>query len=85
MKVEIRACTPADLPALRKIAWQTYDETFREMNTPETMQAYLEEAFDPQKLSAELAEPHTRFFFLRVDDQLAGYLKLNEFAAQTDP
>ena len=84
MKLEIRRCGEADLDALRRIGQQTYDETFRSMNSPETMEAYLSEAFDSEKLRAELQNPHCRFFFLYADGELAGYLKLNDAPAQTD-
>ncbi|MFM8321176.1 MAG: N-acetyltransferase family protein [Chloroflexota bacterium] len=84
MNLTIRRCTPDDLETLRSISRETYDDTFRAMNTPETMQAYLEEAFDPHKLLAELTNPHSAFYFLDLDGQLAGYLKLNDAPAQSD-
>jgi ribosomal protein S18 acetylase RimI-like enzyme len=79
-----RPCTLADLPALLEIALETFDETFRPMNSPETMQAYIETAFTPEQFAAELAEPRSRFYFLYRGPELAGYLKLNEATAQTD-
>lgn len=81
---KIRACTPDDLPALQAIAYETYDQTFRAMNTAETMAAYLAEAFNAEKLLAELSNPGSAFYFLEIDDHIVGYLKLNEAAAQTD-
>jgi diamine N-acetyltransferase len=84
MSVTISKCTPSDLADLRAIAYQTYDDTFRAMNTPETMQAYLSAAFDLSKLEAELHNPHSTFFFLFDEGRLAGYLKLNEADAQTE-
>ncbi len=84
MSLSLRQCMITDLDELRQIAYQTYDDTFRDMNTPETMQAYLDMAFDQDKLRSELSNPQSTFFFLYKGDELAGYIKLNEGEAQTD-
>lgn len=80
----IRRCELSDLAALQVLAYRTYDETFRSMNPPETMDAYLGGAFATERMEAELRNPDSAFFFLYHDDSLAGYLKLNEKQAQTD-
>ena len=80
----MRICGPDDLADLGEIARRTFDESFRHLNKPETIQAYLESAFTPEKLAAELAEPRSTFYFLYAGQVLAGYLKLNEAGAQTD-
>ena len=46
------------------------------------MQAYLVEAYNLEKLQKELANPHSDFYFIFVDNQLAGYMKLNRETAQ---
>lgn len=84
MEVTLRKCGPADLEALRRIARETYDETFRSMNRPEVMDAYLEEAFAPARLAAELANPASEFWFLFLGGDLVGYLKVNDAPAQSD-
>jgi ribosomal protein S18 acetylase RimI-like enzyme len=80
----IRACDMSDLETLRNIAWQTYDDTFRHLNDPANMDAYLASAFTREKLQAELGNPHSTFFFLLSEGAVAGYLKVNDAAAQTD-
>ena len=40
--------------------------------------------YNEEKLYRELSNPNSSFFFVYVDERVAGYLKLNEFAAQTD-
>jgi diamine N-acetyltransferase len=82
--VLFRPCGPADLETLRALAWRTYDETFRHVNTAETMDAYLETAFARERLEKELRNPLSSFQFLYSDGRLAGYLKLNEGEAQTE-
>lgn len=50
MEYTIRECTMEDLPLLRNISYQTYDATFRDMNTLSVMIAYLDQAFDIREL-----------------------------------
>lgn len=84
MEYVIRECTINDLPLLRNISYQTYDDTFRDMNSASSMIAYLEQAFDIRKLRGELTNSHSEFYFLYLGEELAGYLKLNEYQVQTD-
>jgi len=82
--VTLRRCSPTDLETLRAFALETYDDTFRSMNRPEVMDAYLAEAFHPERVAAELANPASEFWFLFVGEELAGYLKVNDAPAQSD-
>ncbi|TEB14208.1 Protease synthase and sporulation negative regulatory protein PAI 1 [Pelotomaculum sp. FP] len=84
MKLTIRECTLDNVYILREFPYKTYNETFRHMNTPSNMKAYLEKAFDINKLRDELLNSSSLFYFLYADEELAGYYKLNEYAAQTD-
>lgn len=84
MGIEIKRCTVGDLHLLQKISYQTYDETFSSYNTPENMQAYLNQAFDFEKLRGELLNPESSFYMLLIDDEAAGYMKLNEQGAQSE-
>ena len=84
MEILIRACIESDIEILQRISYETYNETFRKMNTAETMELYLQEAFSNKKLITELSTPESRFYFLYADNNLAGYLKVNEGAAQSD-
>lgn len=80
----IRPCRPEDLDGLRCISMKTFDETFRPTNRPEVMEAYLEEAYAPETLAAEMRHPGSRFFFALCDGEPVGYLKLNVGDAQTE-
>jgi ribosomal protein S18 acetylase RimI-like enzyme len=84
MDVTIVPCSPHEVDALRKIAYETYDRTFRPMNTAQAMEKYLAEAFSRERLLQELLNPESDFSFLYADDVLCGYLKLNEAPAQSD-
>lgn len=84
MATKIRRCTLDDLQALRQLAWETFDETFKDQNTAENMKAYLEKAFNLQQLEEEMSNPSSQFFFIYFDNVLAGYLKVNMDEAQTE-
>lgn len=84
MKLEIIKCTTKDVETLREISYKTYDETFRESNTPENMEAYLSMAYELEKMKRELLNKSSEFYFLYADDELAGYLKINQYGAQTE-
>ena len=80
----IKKCTLQDLESLRKISIETFYQTFADSNTEENMSAYLENAYSSEKLYKELCNPNSSFFFIYVDECLAGYLKINKFPSQTD-
>ena len=84
MNILFRQCIIDDLAILQSFSRQRFYETFAAMNTPENMAAYLDEAFAPEKIRAELSDINAVFYFLYRDGKLAGYLKLNESPAQTD-
>ena len=84
MKTIIRECDMENLFTLREISYKTYNDTFMSMNTPANMEAYLRQAFDVEKLREELSNNNSTFYFLYTDDELSGYLKLNECKAQTE-
>lgn len=73
-----------DLVTLQEFSCKTYSDTFGHMNTPSNMKDYLEQAYDIDKLRDELSNSYSTFYFLYTDEKLTGYLKLNEYKAQTD-
>lgn len=82
--ISVRACRIGDLDELLRLGRKTFTETFQAMNTPENMQAYLDSAFDPERIAAELAGEGSRYVFLYRGADLAGYLKLNWPGSQSD-
>ena len=69
---------------LQQIGRQTFEETFAESNSAENMAKYLEEAYSHEKLSAELNNPNSFFYFAMMDHNVIGYLKLNKGGSQTE-
>jgi len=83
-EIEIRKIGINDIESLQKISRQTFFETFAETNTEENMQKYLDEEFAFEKLSTQLNEVNSAFYFAVLEDKIIGYLKLNFGPAQTD-
>lgn len=84
MNLTFRQCIPDDIHTLCYFSYKTYNETFAHMNTPSNMKTYLEQSFNINKLSGELSNSNSLFYFLYANGELAGYLKLNEAPSQTD-
>ena len=73
-----------EITALQIIGRQTFFETFADGNTEENMQKYLEEGFTIDKLTAELTNPDSAFYFATISKNIIGYLKINFGSAQTE-
>ena len=84
MTINIVKATTADVDQLQKIARQTFYETFAAQNTEENMAQYLAEGFSIEKLTAELNDPNSVFYFALFQQKTIGYLKLNFGPSQTE-
>ena len=82
---QLHQCNVTDVDELRAVSIETYTDTFGEFNSDENMRIYLEDAYNREKLTAELAETNSQFFFLKENNETVGYLKLNVGDAQTEP
>ncbi len=81
---EINKVTFDDIDQLQKISRQTFFETFSAYNSKENMSKYLEEEFSLAKLTSELADKNSEFYFLKIDNEEIGYLKVNSGQSQTE-
>ena len=84
MDIQIKKCTVDDLLILQEISIETFNDTFKDQNSPENMKAYLERAFNVKQLQSELANHSSEFYFIYLDGQQAGYLKVNSNEAQSE-
>jgi len=82
--IEIKKVTDNDMEQLQKIGRQTFFETFSASNTKENMAKYLDEGFSREKLTAELGNETSEFYFALFDDEVIGYLKFNFGQSQTE-
>ena len=83
-KIEIHRIGLADIDKLQDLSRQTFTETFSDCNTAENMEIYLAESFSIGKLTNELNNQDSEFYFACVGEKVAGYLKLNFRTAQTE-
>ena len=84
MAVKIKKCTGEDLGILQEISIETFNDTFKGENSPENMKAYLEKAFNLIQLEMELSNVSSEFFFVYLNNEIAGYLKVNTNNAQSE-
>jgi len=82
--IDIQKVTLDNIDQLQKIGRQTFFETFASGNTEENMKNYLDEGFSVAKLTAQLNDNNTEFYFATLDNNIIGYLKLNFGQSQTE-
>lgn len=83
-QIEIKQVTICEIELLQEISKKTFFETFASSNTAEDMDKYLQTSFSSEKLSSELNNPDSLFYFAVADTKVIGYLKLNIGQAQTE-
>jgi diamine N-acetyltransferase len=82
--IEIRKVGMGDIKELQTIAKQTFIETFAAVNSEENMKVYLEQGFSNEKLTAELQNDDSEFYFASEGEKIIGYLKINTGPSQTE-
>lgn len=84
LHINIQRVTPADICQLQIIGKQTFSETFSADNSVENMAKYLEESFSAERLTAEINDKNSEFYFAVFESSIIGYLKLNFGQSQTE-
>lgn len=84
MDYTIKPITTSDVEKLQKVSRETFKATFDPYTTPNDMVRFLEEDYETVKLVKEIENPNSRFYFLMVQNEIAGYLKINVGDAQTE-
>ena len=82
--IEVKRITINELAQLQKIGRQTFQETFSDSNSEENMKNYLAEGFSSEKLTAELNNKDSEFYFATLENNVIGYLKVNFGESQTE-
>src|SRR5690606_1124364 len=80
----IQKATLNEIEQLQKIGRITFFETFSSSNTEKNMKQYLEEGFSVEKLTDELNNENSEFYFALSENNVIGYLKINFGASQTE-
>lgn len=82
--IQVKKVSINDIEELRKIGRQTFLDTFAASNSDENMAKYLEEGFSLEKLTNELNNKNSDFYFAMIGNNTIGYLKLNIGQSQTE-
>lgn len=82
--IQVKKISLNEIEQLQIIGRQTFYETFSESNSEENMKNYLDEGFSKEKLTAELTNKDSQFYFATLENEVIGYLKLNFGESQTE-
>lgn len=77
MPLLLRPATPSDASLLAAFADRAFRAAFAADNNPADLEAYLAQAFTPEQLAGEIADPQALFTLAFQDDDLIGYTKLS--------
>jgi diamine N-acetyltransferase len=73
-----------DVPELCQLSRDTFIVAFAHVNRPEDLKAYLDKAFSPEQLLAEVSNPESIWYFAKHGSRTVGFLKLNLGNAQNE-
>lgn len=80
----IQLVSKQELPLLLEIAKSTFINTYAHLNDPQNFNEYLSLNFNLEKITQEFNNSESAFFFVKKENKICGYLKLNWGNAQTD-
>lgn len=78
----IRRGTLQDLYLLADLSVQTFREAFESFYSTENFDAFLQGAFNPEKLKGELEDPNCTFLFAEAEGETLGYALVRQGAAE---
>lgn len=76
MEITVRLANVDDVPLITRIGYDTFYETWKDVNTPADMDVYLQKAFNDQVIFADILNPTNTFLIAFADGILAGYVKI---------
>lgn len=82
--LSIQKIGPGDIDQLLSIAKKTFHDAFFHLCKPADFEAYTSVAFTAENFLSQINNPDSLFYFAIMDDEPAGYLKLNFNDAQSE-
>jgi diamine N-acetyltransferase len=82
--MKIVKVTLEQVQELQQISKQTFSDAFAKDNNPEDFQMFLDSAYSIERLSKELQNLESEFYFIKEEYKTVGYLKINFGSAQTE-
>ena len=83
-EITINKVSINQIDQLQTIGKRTFHETFASSNSEDNMKTYLEEGFSIPKLTSELNNLNSEFYFALYQHKPIGYLKVNFGESQTE-
>lgn len=77
MAIKIEPVKTTELDDLVNISRKTFYDTFHQQNTKEDMEHFIQSSFNEHALKSEMSLSSNYFFFARLGDEIAGYLKIS--------
>ncbi|WP_162668217.1 GNAT family N-acetyltransferase [Gemmata massiliana] len=74
--VTIRIADAGDAGALAELGRRTFHDTFAVYNRPEDMDAYMNEAFNAERISAEILEPGAVYLVAGEPPKVIGFARV---------
>lgn len=81
---EIREVKVADLKDLHQFAKACFVDTYASQNTAENMILYLRDEFSEERILQLLTDSEIKFFFVKLESKVVGYIQLNWGKAQSE-
>lgn len=84
MEITIKPITAAKVQELQELSIKTFSQTFSEDNTQEDLNKYINTSYSIEKLTDELNNSNSQFYFACIEAVPVGYIKLNINDAQSE-
>lgn len=81
----LRDADVADIPALARLAQDTYVETFGHLYRPEDLDAFFAEVLSEAAIAAEMRDPAVAYRLIDADGELVGYCKVGPVKVPAKP
>ena len=76
LRISVAKANLATATRLAALGRQTFSETFAAANSPEDMAAFLDATYQPERVLAQLQDPHCTYLLTEMQGQAVGYLQL---------
>ncbi|HEX8461317.1 MAG TPA: GNAT family N-acetyltransferase [Segetibacter sp.] len=78
MEITIEAVKESDVETLAAVSRNTFQDTFGKQNTEENMNMFLQTTFNIAAIKNEFNSTKNQFYFAKVKDKIAGYIKVSD-------
>jgi ribosomal protein S18 acetylase RimI-like enzyme len=76
--IKIRKAKIEEVPAVRELAIEVYNDTFAEHNTPENLEAFFKDSYGLERFTTEFTEPETALYVALDELKIIGFLRLRK-------